>query len=471
MRDDMWADMHESDSNGPAFPNAHTHWKVAYDPAVYDGVFKNDWHNVDYLIMGAGLNYAFDITKNKLALDALSHAQLIKRWVSDQGDVKLHEPQLVEIWKVNKDEAPQGTLLAGSASYLTNSFEQAGAYIGPDGAVTASSQANALLRAVWMDDQAGFNRVWQWTQSHLLTSKKLLNWQWRNGAITDPHSAADADSDTALALLLASKRWDDPTLLEAGRQMVGGIWQSEVTSVAGTPYLTAGDWAANASLVPLNPSYFAPYAYRIFQEVDPGHDWQGVITAGYDVLSKASNAKLGFAQAAGVPPDWIGLNRQTGLLEVLTLAKQTTINYGSEAARTYWRVALDLRWSGDGRARTFLNQAEFLRSEIKRKGYISAIYAHDGTIVKDAPSLVATTGVIAALMTLDPSRADSIYRDQIAGGVSRTGSGVFWKWGMLSDLQTNEWGWFAVAMYNNALPDLWHNGNHFFSQAKVGNTP
>ncbi len=108
-RDDLWTDLHEDGRGGPSFPNVHSHWKVASDPAVRDTIFKDDWQNVDYLIMSPGLIESFTTTNNKIALAALSHATLIKRWTALPGNIALHPQQFIELWKVNKpakDSAP-----------------------------------------------------------------------------------------------------------------------------------------------------------------------------------------------------------------------------------------------------------------------------------------------------------------------------------------------------------------------------
>src|SRR5207247_4825612 len=117
------------------------------------------------------------------------------------------------------------------------------------------------------------------------------------------------------------------------------------------------DWGGEAPIIALNPSYFSPYAYRIFQEVDPQHDWLGVIDTGYRVLFDTSAAPLGFARSAGLPPDWVGMDRANGAFVPLHLPKGDTTQYSYDGARTYWRIALDLRWSGDGRAKVYLDQA------------------------------------------------------------------------------------------------------------------
>ncbi len=86
-----------------------------------------------------------------------------------------------------------------------------------DGNDTVSEgQAYAVLRAVWMDDQAAFDAVYGWTETHLSRVKArgdhLLAWRWGRGTdgnwgVLDWAAASDADEDYALALLFAARRW------------------------------------------------------------------------------------------------------------------------------------------------------------------------------------------------------------------------------------------------------------------------
>jgi len=454
-RDSLWSDLHEPGLGGPSFPDAHSHWKVAADPAIRRGVFHDDWHNVDYLVMTPGLEQDFIASNNTVALDALHHAHLVKRWSAPQGDPQLHPQQVIELWKVDKPDSTDRRLLATSAAAITNRFARDGAYVAEDGTVTSEAQAYAMLRAVWSDDRPGFDRTWQWTQGHLENPDGLFAWQWRDGKVLDTNTASDADTDAALALLLAGKHWNDPALLAAGRRAAGAIWDKEVSTVNGVPYLTAGNWAPQSAIIALNPSYFSPYAYRIFGDVDPGHDWAGLVSSSYQTLFDASKALLGGTQSSGLPPDWIGLDRASGQLVPLHFTSADTTRYGYDAARTYWRVALDFRWSNDGRATAYLQQAGFLRDEVNRKGAVSAVYAHDGGVVEARPSMVSTAGAIAALLTLDPASANLLYANQILGNVGRDGTGVYWE--DPNALYTQEWGWFATALYANALPDRWRH--------------
>lgn len=448
-RDAFWTDLREPGLGGSAFTGVHSHWKVASDPAVRDGIFKGDWRTVDYVIMSPGLDR--ELGEGSVSQQALTNAHLVRRWEADGN--------FTELWKVDRPGGTEARLLVEGNAAIAARFGRDGAFVAIDGTVTSEAQSYALLRAVWSDDRAAFDLAWAWTRDHLLDADGLLAWQWRDGAVIDPNTATDADTDTALALLLAGQRWGDAGLRDAGLGMVRAVWAREVATVDGKPYITAGDWAARASDRPiaLNPSYFSPYVYGIFAEVDKEHDWYGVIDTGYRVLFDASTAPLGAPRSAGLPPDWIGLDRASGEFVPFQLdrGQGDTTRYGYDAVRTYWRVALHYRWNYDGRAESYLRNAGFLRDEAARKGFVSAVYAHDGTILEAAPNPIANAGALAALLTLDPAVANRLYADQFVGGVNRGERGI--TWGVADDIYAQEWSWFAVAFYANALPNLWTN--------------
>jgi endo-1,4-beta-D-glucanase Y len=449
--DGLWTDLREAGpgplSDAPAFPNVQSYTKVAGDPAIREGIFQDDWRNVDYLVVTPGLEQSLVASNNQVALDALQHAHPVKTWSTDGTEL--------ELWKVDKIGATESALLSGSNAYMDRHFDRNGAFMTPDGGVTSESQAYAMLRAVWSGDRKQFAQSWTWTQAHLLNANGLLAWQW-NGSVQDAHSAADADTDTALALLMAGHRWPDSGWLADGTSMVNAIWMHDTATVNGTPYLVAGDWAAGASVIPINPSYFAPYAYHIFEEVDPGDDWVGVLDSGYQLLFDSSAALLDGDQSAGLPPDWVGLDPTTGQLTPISLGSSPTTLYGFDAPRAYWRVALDLRWNSDGRAAAYLSQAGFLRDEVNRSGTVRAVYDHAGSVDSAEGSLVASAGAMAALMTLDHAAADRLYANAVLGGAQATDAQVYW--GDPNDLYAQEWGWFATGLYANELNDVWHQG-------------
>jgi hypothetical protein len=437
VNDNWWTDLREPGMGGPAFPRAHSHWKVALETGVRRGVFRDDWRTVDYLLITAGTKGAFAATRNAVAAEALRRAHLLKVWGTGAG--------AIELWQVDHPTAADVALLNGSAAAIARRFGAAGSYPLPDGTVTAQNQAAALLRAVWTADRAGFDETWRWTRAHLLTDRGVLAAAWRGAAVSDPRSTSDADTDAALALLLASKRWDDPELAAAGRELVRAIWRTDVATAAGTPYLTAGDWATRGEVLRVRLSHLAPYAYHVFQEVDSEHDWLGLVGSSYAVLSGAADL-----QPAPPPGGWIGVERDGGRIVPLPPPAVDAAPVAPEepaeaAAATYWRVALHRSWTarwsagGDGRAVAYLERA---------------LLAPAAGTVGGAAGTARDAGQLAIRLGVDPATAPGFFATAIAGAARRDAAGV--SWGDPNDLPTQRWGWLATALYAGALEDLWH---------------
>ena len=190
-------------------------------------------------------------------------------------------------------------------------------FVGTDGRVTdptrgvttSEGQSYALLRAVWMGDRSAFDTVWHWTEANLqVRGDGLFAYLWSGGGVQDHNSATDADSDIALSLLFAAHRFGDKRYHSAALGVLGGMWRHDVTSVNGMNVLTAGNWAA-AQQSPgpvINPSYLAPYAYRIFAREDGAHPWTSLIDSTYTLLDRCSAATLDGTTSAGLPPNWCG---------------------------------------------------------------------------------------------------------------------------------------------------------------------
>jgi endo-1,4-beta-D-glucanase Y len=447
VRDGFWTDLREPRGGRPSFAGVHSHWKVGADPAIRGGLLKDDWRNIDYVLLTPDLEGDLKATGNTIALEALRNSSPVRSWRSDGAEVTL--------MKVAKAGATEAALLRSGHAAIAARFGRGGAFANAEGAVTSEAQSYAMLRAAWLDDRAGFDAAWAWSRTHLIGADGLPAWLWRDGALADAGSAPDANTDMALALLMAGRRWGDPALVEAGTALARAVWEHEVAVVGGRPYLSAGNWAQDSDPLAINPSYLSPYAYRVFAEVDPEHDWLALVDTSYEVLFGAAEAELGHGRSAGLPPDWVGLDRASGALVPLELSGEDTTRYSFDAPRALWRAAVDARWSGDGRATALLRQAGFLREETARKGFVSAAYAHDGTIVEAAPSAVGQAGALAALLELDPALAGRLYAGQILGGVSAEGGAQ--AWGRADDLYAQEWAWFATALYADELPNLWND--------------
>jgi endoglucanase len=323
---------------------------------------------------------------------------------------------------------------------------------------TSEGQSYAMLRAVWMGDRREFQLLWSWTQRHLqVRSDHLFAWLATRDSDGPWHlegtsAASDADEDIALALIFAGHRWRSPAYLSAARLVLAGIWQSEVTTLGGRHILTAGDWApADQTRVVVNPSYFAPYAYRVFAGEDRAHPWAELVGTSYAALDRCTRASLGESRSSGLPPNWCVLNRRTGAAH--PFAARAATDYGYDAFRVMWRVGLDRLWFGSQDARRYLFSSGYLREQWSRQGWLAAQYRHDGATADggwEDPTIYG--GDIGNFMATDPNAAASVLQNKLVNSFRRDGGAAYWgdRW---SYYQQN-WVWFGVAMASGHLPNL-----------------
>lgn len=377
--------------------------------------------------------------------------QAVQRVAADTPMVPSEDTALSDMW----------------ASYKTGFIEQGtGRTLDPSqgGITTSEGQSYTMMRAVWSDDRATFDSSWSWTKDNLQRPDRLLSWRFgpradgTYGVQTDSggqNAASDADVDVAFSLLMAYSRWQDDDYLYDALPLVNAVWQEEVVDVAGRPVLTANDLERNdTASVLVNPSYFAPYAYRAFARVDPQHDWAALVDSSYAVLQQVSADPLGGQAQGALAPDWVRLDRTTGAASVatgITTTTGSTTDFGFEALRLPWRLALDARWNDEPRARALLEQqASVLGDAWETTGRWSAVYTHDGRPAVDYPSTAMYGGALGALELARPALAREVYRTELLPlydpdtRSAKPGLGYY----------DANWAWFGMALHLDQLPDL-----------------
>lgn len=325
---------------------------------------------------------------------------------------------------------------------------------------TSEAESYTLLRAVWLDDQTTFDANWQWTEQTLQRPDGLFSWLYGQrpdgsyGILTaqnGENTAGDADSDIALALLFAYGRWQKPQYFAAAERVLAGIWNNETIEIQGTRYLTA-DNLETSSLMPtaaINPSYFSPYAYRIFAAADPSHPWIDLVNGSYDLINESLDSPLGASSTAELPPDWLAINKTTGAIGPLATST-ADINYGYDAMRLPWRLALDWEWNHDPRDRNILNKMGFLGAQWRENGMLEAIYGHDGAPLAGYESPAVYGGNIGYFIVSDPGDAEAVYRQKL---VILFDPGAA-DWRVPLGYYDANWAWFGTALYNGALTNL-----------------
>jgi dolichyl-phosphate-mannose-protein mannosyltransferase len=100
-RDDMWADLHETNRT-TAFRNFHTHWRLAYDPAARRTVLVQGWRSLGYIVITADmLEDIRQITHDSQLIAALRNAHIVGQWIAPTRSERLHPTQVIEIWEVD----------------------------------------------------------------------------------------------------------------------------------------------------------------------------------------------------------------------------------------------------------------------------------------------------------------------------------------------------------------------------------
>lgn len=330
-----------------------------------------------------------------------------------------------------------------------------------DNLTTSEGEAYTMLRAVWVGDRDIFDKSALWSKNNLKRKNdNLYSWLFGKrsdgtyGVITEQggqNSASDADTDIALAYVFAYARWKDEAYLSKARLILSDIWKYEVIYVGNKPYLAADnvEKKVEKSSVLMNPSYFAPYAYRIFAEVDKKHPWSDLVATSYDVILKSITLPLNKGQSAKLPPDWIEMNKATGNI-FASGSRNLSTNYSFDAMRVPWRVALDYLWNRDFRAVDALSHMKILDSIWESERVLGSSYSHDGKLVLpvETPSFYGAN--IGYFLLASPQNATEMYKEKLLALYDPDRDS--WK-DDLSYYDSN-WAWFGIALYNDELPNL-----------------
>jgi endo-1,4-beta-D-glucanase Y len=328
------------------------------------------------------------------------------------------------------------------------------------GITTSEGESYTMLRAVWLGDKATFDSSWKWTADNLQhkTNDKLFAWLFGKhpdgtyGVLTSQGgntTASDADTDIALSLVFAYARWQDQSYLTAAQNIISDIWNNEVIVIQGTPYLAADNLektSASGKAV-INPSYFHPAAYRIFSRIDPSHPWLTLANSSYTLLNKSMAAPLDKKTSANIPPDWININKTTG---EISPPQNATSNFGYDAMRVPWRIALDYEWFKSPESLDTLKQMSFLQKTYESDQKLKSTYAHSGDVIDQNESPAMYGATIGYFLETNKKLADQIYTTKLEYIYDPGVNG----WKQKLSYYDDNWTWFGIALYNRLLPNL-----------------
>lgn len=208
-------------------------------------------------------------------------------------------------------------------------------------------QGWGMFLAVQFGDRRTFDRLWQWTESHLARSDVAL-FAWRYDPAATPHvadnnnatphvadnnNATDGDLFMAWSLQLAADRWRDARYAARSEAIREAIRDHLVDDVGGYEILLPGvEGFRHETWADINLSYWVIPALRDFAARRPDEPWQRVIDSGRQLLERAQFG------AMKLPADWLRL-QDSG---ELTPAPNWPPRFGFENVRT----PLYFTWGG-----------------------------------------------------------------------------------------------------------------------------
>lgn len=216
--------------------------------------------------------------------------------------------------------------------------------LAPEGTCSTVSEAIAygMLIMVYMSDaqndyQQEFDKLYTTWKSNGGNGGGM---HWRIGCNGGTGSATDADVDAALALVMASKQWNNPSYLSDAKTIIN--------------WMAKNDFDGNNSLKPgsnwndaFNPSYATLGHFRLFEKVSGDAGWA-------TRRSKAAKDLLACQDAnTGLVPDWCSWDSHQPTKTNASVAQDEAPGFFDDAARTPWRTAWAYYWYGDADAKKF----------------------------------------------------------------------------------------------------------------------
>ncbi len=268
--------------------------------------------------------------------------------------------------------------------------------LAPEGTCSTVSEAIAygMLISVYMDDQEVFKNLYKTWTGNSAGGNGGMN--WRIGCNGGTGTASDADFDAALALVMASKQWNDDSYLTAGKGLISWIASNDIGSNKIKP---GNQWNDG-----FNPSYATTANFQLFQDV-AGGSWSSVISQAYTDLNACQDTKTGLV------PDWCDWNSHKPILT--SAAVSNDIGFYDDAARTPWRMAWAYYWYGDTKAQAFNQKVvSWLIPETRTASgvnsgyrYVSNSYDADLSVERNFVSSTFSGGLGLAASSIESAEA------------------------------------------------------------------
>jgi endoglucanase len=266
------------------------------------------------------------------------------------------------------------------------------------GDIVSEGQAYAMLIAEIADRPATARTIWSWTSTHLGRSDGLIS-SHANGAgqVEDPHSAPDADTLIAYALLRYTGP-DQDALRKTGRRIADAVLTHESATLPdGAALPVAGVWATSTRPPIVNPSYLMPSVFQALTTLTGDKRWNGAAATSVNLIDGLTGS------GTRLPPDWAQLEHGR-LQAIANPGGGAGVQYGFDAARLPIWFATACSPDAHGLA------AAWWRNVLRANGRAGPqALGLDGETINPAPSPVfLIAGAAAATAAGDTSAARAL---------------------------------------------------------------
>lgn len=245
--------------------------------------------------------------------------------------------------------------------------------LSPEGSGSTVSEAIAygMMIMVYMssaqnDYKSEFDKLWTCWKNHSV-SGGASGMNWRVGDGFGSGSATDADVDAALALIMASKQWNQNSYLEEAKTLINWMASNDINSDNSIK-------PGNAWNDAFNPSYATLANFELFAKVTNNSKWTSVMSTASSNLASCQNSKTGLV------PDWCSWGSFQPTKTSAVVAQDEPAGFYDDAARTPWRMAWAYYWYGNTKAKQFNDKiVGWLYDATLTASGINSGYLVDGT--------------------------------------------------------------------------------------------
>jgi endo-1,4-beta-D-glucanase Y len=296
----------------------------------------------------------------------------------------------------------------------------------------------------------GLYKYWNFYKSPASAGRpgKLMNWRIEGCAsVSGTGSAADADVDAAWALMIAETQWPTATTpYNYGTEAENILNSVKDLEMLNGQLINGDGWGFGDQC--RNPSYQSPAYYAFYKVINPGNSgtWNDAITGGYNLINANAHPTTGLIS------DWSNPSGVRNTCNPGGLGQAATNGYGYDACRNPWRMAQDVLWNNEARAKAIcVKLAAYINTKgvgnvggpVYQDGTNYAGFSHNATFVSTfAMAVMGSTNqaLMNAMYTETKNTKDVIKNSTLSGYFGNTlrcvslfmMTGNFWKYGTTS---------------------------------------